>query len=49
MFSHWTILKNPPASEKNLHRTKHVANVDKNVMKILDEDGLLTNLFMLQR
>jgi hypothetical protein len=37
---HWTLLKNPPSWEKILHSTKHIADVDKNIMKILDEDGL---------
>jgi hypothetical protein len=36
---HWTPLKNLPTLEKILHSTKHIANVDKNIMKILDEDG----------
>jgi hypothetical protein len=37
---HWTLLKNPPPWEKILHSTKHIADVDKNITKILDEDGL---------
>jgi hypothetical protein len=37
---HWALLKNPPTWEKILHSTKHTANVDKNIMKILDEGGL---------
>jgi hypothetical protein len=45
---HWSLLKNPPTLQKILHITKHIANVDKNVTKILDEDGLLMNLFILQ-
>jgi dynactin complex subunit len=35
---HWTLLKNPPTWEKILHGTKHIDDVDKNIMKILDED-----------
>jgi hypothetical protein len=37
---HRTLLKNPPSWEKILHNTKPTADVDKNIMKILDEDGL---------
>jgi hypothetical protein len=37
---HWTLLKNPPPWEKILHSTKHIADDDKNITKILDEDGL---------
>jgi hypothetical protein len=36
---HWTLLKNHPTREKILQSTKHIADVDKNIM-ILDEDGL---------
>jgi hypothetical protein len=38
---HWTLHKNPPTWEKILHSTKYIANVDKNITNILDEDGLL--------
>jgi hypothetical protein len=31
---------NPPIWEKILHSTKHIADVDINIMQILDEDGL---------
>jgi hypothetical protein len=40
VFSHWILLKNPRTWEKILCSTKHIANVDKNIIKILDEDGL---------
>jgi hypothetical protein len=35
---HWTLHKNPPTLEKILHSTKHIADVGKNITKILDED-----------
>jgi hypothetical protein len=37
---HWTLLKNSPIWDKILHSTKHTADVETNIMKILDEDGL---------
>jgi hypothetical protein len=37
---HWTLLKDPPTWGKILHSTKHIADVDKNITNILDEDGL---------
>jgi hypothetical protein len=37
---HWALLKDPPTWEKILHSTKHIADVDKNITKILDEYGL---------
>jgi hypothetical protein len=45
---HWTLLKNPSAWEKILYNTKHIAGVDRNTTKILDEDEFLMNLFILQ-
>jgi hypothetical protein len=36
---HWTLLKNPATWEKILRSTKCTANVDKNITKILYEDG----------
>jgi hypothetical protein len=36
---HRTLIKDPPTWEKILHSTKHIADVDKNITKILDEDG----------
>jgi hypothetical protein len=38
---HWTLLKNPATWEKILHSTKHIADVDKNITEIADEDELL--------
>jgi hypothetical protein len=37
---HWTLPQNPPTWKKILRSTKHTADVDKNITKILDEDGL---------
>jgi hypothetical protein len=37
---HWTLHTNLPTRKKILHSAKHIADVDKNITKILDEDGL---------
>jgi hypothetical protein len=37
---HWTLLKEVPTWKKIVHNTKNIVDVDKNIMKILDEDGL---------
>jgi hypothetical protein len=37
---HWTLLKNPPAWEEILRSAKRIADVDKNITEILDEDGI---------
>jgi hypothetical protein len=38
---HWTLFKNPPTLEEILYSTNYIADVDKNIMNILDEEGLL--------
>jgi hypothetical protein len=43
---HWTLLKNPPAWEKILRSSKHIAGVDKNITKIFDEAGLFDEFIL---
>jgi hypothetical protein len=45
---HLTLLKNPPTWEKILHSTKHITHVDKNITKILREDGLLDEFIYIE-
>jgi hypothetical protein len=37
---HWTLLQNPLVWEESQHSIKYIADVDQNIIKILDEDQL---------
>jgi hypothetical protein len=45
---HWTLFKNPPTLEKILRSTKYIADVDKNMKKILDKDGIFYEIIHIE-